>query len=202
MDWLTFLVEMAKALSWPLVTLGIVLLFKAPLLELIAFIRKVKYKDIEVEIAKREIVEARELSSAARLGKAEQYSFGDLQHFKQLADISPRAAITEAWSRVESLVYHAAKLPGMESRPAGTSFSKVLSSLREAGAVEATTLRLIEKMREIRNKAVHLQTDGLNSEDAMDYVLSMKHVEAALKMLGLGDIAVERDAPQAARPAP
>ena len=185
MDLLTFSVEMTKALSWPLVTFIVFLLFKNHLLEMIALIRKFKYKDIEVEIAKREIVEVRELSSATQIGKEGLYSLGDLEHFKKLADISPRAAITEAWSRVESLVYNAAQLPGIESRPAGTSFSNILFSLRETRAIEPATLRLIEKMRKVRNKAVHMETDGLNSEDAMDYVLSMKHVEAAIKTLGL-----------------
>ena len=206
MDWLTFTVEMTKAISWPLATLSIFLVFKRPLLELLALIRKVKYKDIEVEIAKKEIVEARELSASVASGKTELFSFGDLQHFKQLADISPRAAITEAWSRIEDLIYKAAKVPSMASRPAGVSFSAVLTSLRESGGVELSTLRIIEKMRTIRNKTVHFRSEELNSEDAMDYVLSMKHVEATLRMLGLiegePNIAVDRDAPKAARPSP
>lgn len=191
MDILTFAVEMTKAISWPLVTLILLFLFKTHLLKMIELIRKIRYKDIEVEIAKREIVEARELSSAVHMGKDKLYSFGDLEHFKQLADISPRAAITEAWSRVESLVYKAAQLPGMTSRPAGTSFSNILFSLREIGTIDPSTLRLVEKMRTIRNKAVHMKTDGLNSADAMDYVLSMKHVEAAIKMLGMPETEFE-----------
>jgi hypothetical protein len=187
MDWLTFSVEMTNALSWPLVTLIVLLLFKPQLLEMIALIRKVRYKDIEVEIAKREIGEVRELSSAVQIDRDETYSFRDLEYFKQLADISPRAAITEAWSRVESLVYKVAQLPGMESRPIGTPFSNILILLRESGAIEPATLRLIEKLRAIRNKTVHMKTDGLNSVDALDYVLSMQHVEAAIKMLGQQD---------------
>lgn len=187
MDWLTFTVEMSKALGWPIATLVIFLVFKHPLLELLALIRKIKYKDIEVEIAKKEIVEIRELSASAVSGKIGEFPIGDLQYFKQLADISPRAAITEAWSRVERLIYHAAKVPGMESRPAGVSFSKILASLRESGAVEPSMLSVVEKLRAIRNKVVHFQSEALSAEDAMDYVLSMNFVEAGLRVLGLVD---------------
>ena len=185
MDVLSFIVEMTKALGWPSATLVIVLVFRRPLLELLALVRKVKYKDVEVELAKKEISEARELTTSKEGEKYELLSFMELEHFKQLADISPRAAITEAWSRLEDSVYQAAKTVGIEARPSGVSFSSVLAALKTSGTIDATSIRLIEKMRAIRNKAVHIQTEGLSASDAIDYVLAMKHAESALKTGGL-----------------
>lgn len=185
MDWLTFLVEMTKALVWPSATMVIVLVFRQPLLALLTLVRKVKYKDVEVELAKKEISEARELTTSKVGEKNDFLSFMELEHFKQLADISPRAAITEAWSRLENAIYQAAKSSGIEARPSDVPFTGVLSSLRESGAIDASNLQVIEKMRAVRNKAVHIQTEGLSASDAIDYVLAMKHVEAALKTGGL-----------------
>jgi hypothetical protein len=180
MDTLSFIVEMTKALGWPIAILVVFLVFRRPLLELLTLVRKVKYKDVEVELAKKEISEARELTAK----QGEQYevlSFMELEHFKQLADISPRAAITEAWSRLETAVYEAGNVAGMEARPSGISFSSVLAALKASGALDTASIRIIEKMRAIRNKAVHIQTEGLSASDAIDYVLAMKHVESALK---------------------
>jgi hypothetical protein len=177
---------MTKALGWPSAALVIVLVFRRPLLELLTLVRKVKYKDVEVELAKKEISEARELTTSKEGEKYDVLSFMELEHFKQLADISPRAAITEAWSRLEDSVYQAAKTAGIEARrPSGVSFSSVLAALKTSGTIDATSIRLIEKMRAIRNKAVHIQTEGLSASDAIDYVLAMKHAESALKTGGL-----------------
>lgn len=181
MDTLTFIVEMTKALGWPGAVLLIVLVFRRPLLELFTLVRKVKYKDVEVELAKKEISEARELTTSKVGEKYEVPSFAELEHFKQLADISPRAAITEAWSRLEASVYAAAKGAGIEARPSGMSFSSVLATLKTSGVIDGTSIRIIEKMRAVRNKAVHIQTDGLSASDAIDYVIALQHAEAALK---------------------
>lgn len=185
MDVLSFIVEMTKALGWPSAILVIVFMFRKPLLELLSLVRKVKYKDVEVELAKKEISEARELTTSKEGEKYDVLSFMELEHFKQLADISPRAAITEAWSRLENSVYQAAKTAGIEARQSGVSFSSVLAALKTSGTIDATSIRLIEKMRAIRNKAVHIQTEGLSASDAIDYVLAMKHAESALKTGGL-----------------
>lgn len=181
MDTLTFTVEMTKSLGWPTAALAIVLVFRRPLLELLTLVRKVKYKDIEVELAKKEISEARELAVQKDGGNYDVLTFLELEHFKQLADISPRAAITEAWSRLEASIYEVAKVAGIDARPPGMSFSGLLETLKSSGAIDTAILRIIEKMRAIRNKAVHIQTEGLSASDAIDYVLAMKHAEAALK---------------------
>jgi hypothetical protein len=185
MDTFTFVAEMTKALGWPCAALAIVLVFKRPLLELLSLVQKVKYKDVEVELAKKEISEARELTTSKGNEKYDVLPFIELEHFKQLADISPRAAITEAWSRLETVVYQAARAAGMEARPSAVSFSSVLAALKASGVIDANAFRIIEKMRAIRNKAVHIQTEGLSTSDAIDYVLSMKHVESVLKTGGL-----------------
>lgn len=185
MDTLTFIVEMTKALGWPCAALVIVLVFRRPLLELLTLVRKVKYKDVEVELAKKEIFEARELATSKGSEKYDVLSIMELEHFKQLADISPRAAITEAWSRLEAAVYKAAQAAGIEARPFGVSFSSVLAALKASGAIDANGLRIIEKMRAIRNKAVHIKTEGLSASDAIDYVLAMKYAESVLKTGGL-----------------
>jgi hypothetical protein len=188
MDVLSFIVEMTKALGWPSATLVIVLVFRRPLLELLTLVRKVKYKDVEVELAKEEISEALKLTTSKEGEKYDVLSFMELEHFKQLADISPRAAITEAWSRLEDSVYQAAKTAGIEERPSGVSFSSVFAALETSGTIDANSIRLIEKMRAIRNKAVHIQTEGLSASDAIDYFLAMKHIVSALKTGGLFQI--------------
>jgi hypothetical protein len=56
MDKYTFIVEMAKTLAWPATLIVVLLLLRKPLIILIPFIRKLKFKELEMEFL--ELVQA------------------------------------------------------------------------------------------------------------------------------------------------
>ena len=51
MDVLTFISEIIKALAWPLAVVTLVFLLRRPVIEVFPLLRRLKYKDIELEFA-------------------------------------------------------------------------------------------------------------------------------------------------------
>ena len=58
MDTLTFVSEALKSLAWPVVVVFLVLMLKKPITELIPLLRKLKYKELEMEFSEAVIQSA------------------------------------------------------------------------------------------------------------------------------------------------
>src|SRR6266699_2898277 len=106
MDLLTAAVEIIKALAWPIATLVILRMFRGPLLALIPFIQSLKLPGVEVTVA-REVAEAKSLAQPTTLPHETQKALPPAELDKkaklyQLAELSSRAAISEAWRELES----------------------------------------------------------------------------------------------------
>lgn len=52
MDALTFTAEAIKALAWPTAAIVVALMVRKPVIELLPFLRRLKYKEIELEFSK------------------------------------------------------------------------------------------------------------------------------------------------------
>lgn len=142
-------------------------------MELIPYIGKLKYKEFELDFREsmRELgVEAKALEGERSKEPPENWEVAD--HLYSLAEISPRAAILEAWLRVES---HAAM--ALRSREVATDQElRKLAPLRLARLIESTTtlndeeVKIFHKLRELRNRAVHLGDPDLSAQDVAEYI--------------------------------
>lgn len=52
MDRLTFTAEAIKALAWPMALVVVALMIRKPVIQLLPFLRRLKYKEIEFEFSK------------------------------------------------------------------------------------------------------------------------------------------------------
>lgn len=108
MDWLTFIAAVIGAIAWPLVALIALLLFNRHLPTIGQMVTKVKYKDVEVEFGKAVAnianeVEAffPELDSVVANPSSIQVTSANIDNLDEIAKLSHRAAIIEAWGRVD-----------------------------------------------------------------------------------------------------
>ncbi|MBV5349630.1 hypothetical protein JZU71_00235, partial [bacterium] len=91
------------AVAWPITTIILTALFRKPLAELIPFLKSLKYKDLEVKFSrgvdevKQEILFA--IPQTVEIPNSENQLRSSLT---QLANISPRSAVLEAWRTIES----------------------------------------------------------------------------------------------------
>ena len=53
MDKYTFISEITKALAWPATLIVVLLLLRKPLISLIPFMRKLKFKELEMEFSEQ-----------------------------------------------------------------------------------------------------------------------------------------------------
>ncbi|NOQ76793.1 MAG: hypothetical protein GQ475_03165 [Methylococcaceae bacterium] len=172
MDALTFLSELIKAVAWPVTAIVLVLLLRKPIVELIPLLRKLKYKELELEFA-QEISELKAEAEAIAKEKGEEPPSiaSTSSNLLNLVAFSTRAAIMEAWLEVESASDSVASSFWGQS-PNGTfrNTPKLGKYLLQCKVIDEKQLFVFNKLRQLRNKAAHAQELDLNENDARSYV--------------------------------
>jgi hypothetical protein len=166
MDWMTFAVEISKALAWPGVVLLALTLYREPLTQLISTfnILRVKVAGTELEVEARNV---KILSESIQLPLMEQKKITELS---LLAQESPKLAIQEAWRDVEASVRTSLN-KGADMSPA--ELKTGLESLGDSGILK---YRLFTELKQVRDKAVHLPEYVVSTSTAENYT------EAAQKL--------------------
>lgn len=157
MDIYTFISSIVTAIAWPLSVVLIVWILRAPLYKLVPLLKKLKYKEFELEF--NEILkEIDPSSSRSPSSEPEETKDPKIQRFLLLTEISPRAAIVEAWLTVEAAliecgirngVFKGNDLPKSSIEAANLMLSKEIVSLNQ--------VKSFKKLQLLRNKAVHNQ---------------------------------------------
>ena len=190
MDLLTFVATIIGSLAWPVSLLIVILVLRKPLAELLPGIRKLKYKDLEVDFGKElERIEAvmdtiedetkprRELPAEVQpepLPKTRNELLG------KLAELSPNAAILESWRNVERTLDFYFKCRGIE-RP--LSNQTITGHLDYDPNFPPQLVSAYQELRLLRNRAAH-DRENLLPEHAREFAsladrLTYALVEAA-----------------------
>ena len=171
MDRLTFSAELVKALAWPVTVLLIFAVLRTPLLRLIPLLERLKYRELEVDFGRRLEEVA---SAAAALGTAtvgESATLPATNDLLRLVESSPRAAILEAWIRLETAAIAAARRqhvdipPGMLRSPL-----QLIQFLEETGVIDARQAAVFHDLRGLRNSAAHATSFTPSPGAAQEYL--------------------------------
>lgn len=172
MAWQALLVEMTKALAWPVVVLATVLLLRKNLIRLVALVSKVKYGDLEIQFS-QQIEEAESIAAELPVPKATLVALGqELQAALAQIGAEPRSTILLAWLRLEAELIGKAKdifksLGKPEHRP---GVGDAINVLVKNAKLSPETASLIQELRVLRNEAVHALEVQLSADDAAKYV--------------------------------
>jgi hypothetical protein len=186
MDALTFVAEIVKALAWPVTTLAIVAILRRPLAQLIPLLQRFKYKDFEFEFG-RKIAEAKAEVALALPDTATAKALPSAQESRlvQLAEISPRAAVLEAFTSVEIAAISAAHRLGMAKGFPQTLTFRALQFLEEGGRMDPALVTLLRDLRALRNQAAHAPEFALTTDAAIQYVqLSQTAIDKLSSIIG------------------
>lgn len=186
MDWLTFFSKVIEALAWPGAVLAVLILIRKELPAIARSLRRLKYKDLELEFgegAKAVATEVKEVIPAPvepTLLPA-QSSDNARARLVEISEIAPRAAILEAWLLVEGSaadvvrkknVAHSSRYPGP---------LRLRESLQQAEVLNERQLMVFESLRRLRNEAVHVPDAQFTKEAVGDYIdaalLMASHLE-------------------------
>lgn len=175
MDWLTFLSKLFDALAWPTVVLIVFFTFKEKLTDLIPFLRKLKIKDIEAEFGAglREIGEKLAPAPLTEPGNTpkEPQPESPREQLVRLADNAPRAAVLEAWLLVEHSAVRLIQHQNVADRSLRMVGPTIIRKYLDKTEVVTPDQRdSFTKLRDLRNKVVHLADVTLPLEEVIEYV--------------------------------
>lgn len=176
MEIANLIVRILEAIAWPLTVIIIMFIFKSQLGRVILTLSKLRYKDLEIEFDK-DLKDAEYKARELQLPSPEDIKgipeavvpTSPYDRLSQIAAISPRAAVTEAWQIIELSTMEAAKAQGITVRGARAE-REVIRSLVKRAKLQEGTLDLYENLRRMRNNAVHAHEFEIDTEEAIRYV--------------------------------
>jgi Sec-independent protein translocase protein TatA len=192
LDKLTFVSNLISSLVWPLIVISIVILLRKPLRELIhdlgRRLRSIKFPGGEAEFS-QELAEIKEAADVANLPPVAGVPTGesllltieeDTNQWARLVELSPRAAISEAWRWVENAMRETAKKLGIPQSDTRSTIA-LIRALGKRETLSSDTVAIISNLRGIRNTAVHGIEPEISRSDAIEYISLVRRIIAALR---------------------
>lgn len=164
-------VKLITGIAWPVAAIWIAYLFKGELGSLFHRISLLKYKDVEAKfetgLAEAE-AKAISIEHASPSTNLRPEITSKLELLRRIADISPRAAIMEAWVLVEDAA-------GQSGFVQGAAIPRVnphlfVEELVRLGKLPKGSDSLLDQMRRLRNQVAHLPDFSLNQDEADRYL--------------------------------
>jgi len=169
MDKYQFLSSIVDSIVWPVTVIVGLFLFKGKIIEALPYIRKIKIKDFELDLkeAKQELPKEIDSKPAEKLITIEKF-----KNLYPLAELSPRSAILESWLIIETAaselaVNKANETPGALLAVTPLRMGEYLAS---KGLITEGEFKFFNRLRELRNKAVHLADMTISLQEAADYI--------------------------------
>ena len=187
MDWKEFISSIVSSLA---AVAFIVYLLRHPIGNVIGSLRKLSYRGAEAEFG-RSLDKAETAARQAEIPQTTAQLSASASNWENtsagwgestsLADVSPRAAVIEAWLRLEREVLELAQIAGIDLGTRRLSIVALVKQLQEQGVVDPTVAEVIEQLRRARNVAVHERTYTVSPGDAAEYVQLAERVAATLR---------------------
>ena len=168
-----------EILVWPLTIIVIVMLLRTPLSELVPTLKKLKYKDLELEFereAKNILAEAeRDLPEVIEEQKQRQRTTDIL--FSR-SRVEPATEILESWRNLELNIRELAKDHNIQG---GRSTRSLINALESNKLITKEVSPIILDLAALRNKVAHTNEEAISYEVSSAFSSSTKRVIAVLK---------------------
>jgi hypothetical protein len=171
MDGLQFIASLVESLAWPLAVTFLALVLRAPLAGALSGPVK-RWKagpsGLEVEYWEEAIEAARaELEHSPEVGPVLASLPGSDDELTRLAEASPRAAVMEAFARVEAELRSVLEGDARAERAGGIRLARLA---HDRGRISDETLKAVERMAVLRNLAAHGHAHEIDVTQAIDFV--------------------------------
>jgi len=188
MDILAFVASIVGSLAWPVTVLIALILLRKQIIDLIPGIRRLKYKDLEVDFGKElekieKNVRTIEAPPPARMPlpagmQPESLPKTQAELLERLATLSPNAAILESWRNVERALDYYFKSRSVERPLSGQA---IAGHLDYDPNFPPQLVSAYQELRLLRNKAAH-DRDDLTVDHAKKFsVLADKLIYALIE---------------------
>ena len=179
--WQELLARLVEAGVWPAVAVAAIVILRQPLKDLIGRLQHAKWGDKSLDFDQIQRIE----EEGKRAAPAQEAEFSGISKEESadlldVARISPRAAITESWVRLEHALRETAKKMGAdpdERRP----IHSAVSILREKSELPLDFFHVVDEMRQVRNRAVHYLDYPPSTLDVSGYVRTAARLAEAAR---------------------
>ena len=183
MDWLTFISKVIEALAWPGLVVAVLIYLRKEFPSIVRSLRKLKFKDVELEFGEAAIALAAETKRVVPAAKSGVKLLGQDEtavaaRLEAIAELSPRAAILEAWLLVEGAAADLIRKQSITTLSANPGPMRIREGLRRAEVLTPPQEAAFEHLRRLRNEAVHAPEAEFSSSAVASYI------ESALAMAG------------------
>lgn len=177
MDWLTFISKVIEAIAWPSVVVAVLLYLRKELPSIVKSLRKLKFKDMELEFGEAAIAlaaETKRVVPAAKTGITIQGQDEEtvVARLSTIAELSPRAAILEAWLLVEGAAADLLRNQRVTTLSANPGPMRIREGLRRAEVLTPPQEAAFERLRRLRNEAVHAPDAEFTGAAVAGYIQS------------------------------
>jgi uncharacterized protein YutE (UPF0331/DUF86 family) len=162
-----YIVEIIKAIAWPVAIVWVGYVFRAEVRQLLGRVSSLKYKDMEASFDKQ-LAKAESEYQSISIEKKSSDDLSQIEQLLRIAEVSPRAAIVEAWTLIEM----AASKQGLKAGVAlqRTSPKMIVDYLQSSGELPPNSIEIIEQLRKLRNQAVHMPDFAISQSEAERYL--------------------------------
>ncbi|GCF88138.1 hypothetical protein [Shewanella sp. M-Br] len=177
MDWLTFFSSIINALAWPATLITLLVLIRKQLPQIARSLRRLKYKDIEVEFSETAKAIANEVKAIVPAAQAENKIAGQEKEqvkarLEAIAELAPRAAILESWLQVEAAAADVIRQKNLGPSNSYPGPMRLRDSLQKGGVLNNRQLAIFEQLRTLRNEAVHVPEAEFTKAAVSNYIES------------------------------
>lgn len=172
MDWLTFISTLVSALAWPAAVTLIVWWLKSYIGLLLPFTKRFKYGEFEIEFdqqlsaLKQEVEEQRQVHPVTKRAEDPER----IEYLRSIVEISPRAALVDAWVGLELTATSSARMLGLISEESTLPFPKVIQALHQAEVIGPKDVEILNKLRVLRNEALHSPSFQISRTEAKEFI--------------------------------
>lgn len=164
-----YLIKILEITAWPFTACLIAFLFKSDIHSIVQRISTIKYKDVEATLSNN-IHDAEKKSKNIKL-KQETDSIGNYElesRLMRILDISPKAAILEAWAEIEAEAFKRDFASGAQTKRVHPAM--ILEYIGENSRLSQKEKELLHELRNVRNRASHLPDIIIKNEDGEKYI--------------------------------
>ena len=182
------LVEIIKTIIWPTTVLISVLILRKGILELIPNLKKLKYKDLELDFEKEAIkIQANIERDVPRIEhhdekKPEECMVSEPRPMYSIKKLSPPAFIISEWEAVEKAILSLSERHNIDADKL-KSIRSITTKLRETGIIDGVIEDALLELSAYRNKVSHTSTEIINENMSNTYYESAKIIISYLNSL-------------------
>lgn len=157
MQWVT---QLVSTLAWPLTALAMVILLRQEIRRVTKRLSAVSYKDLKAEFredleeAESHLTSLPETKVPASESERDAIDLPPLQRLLRIAEISPRAAVVDAWADVEAVSREIVRAYGLDSKHTQVA-EQALGQLVTRGVLSSHAVEAYARLRRVRNMAAH-----------------------------------------------